>query len=34
MEPAPDMLIEEGDVIVMLGTEDAVAAAEMKLLQG
>lgn len=34
MEPAPDMPIEEGDVIVMLGTEDAVAAAEMKLLQG
>jgi len=34
MEPALDTVVEEGDVVVMLGTEDAVAAAEMKLLQG
>ncbi len=32
--PAPDMLIEEGDVIVLLGAESAVAAAEIRLLQG
>jgi CPA2 family monovalent cation:H+ antiporter-2 len=32
--PAPDMRIEEGDVIVLMGTEAAVAAAEMRLLQG
>lgn len=32
--PAPDMRIEEGDVVVVLGAEDAVAAAEIKLLQG
>jgi len=25
---------KEGDVIVLLGTEEAVAAAEIKLLQG
>jgi len=34
MEPGPDTVIEEGDVVVMLGTEEAVAAAEMKLMQG
>jgi monovalent cation:H+ antiporter-2, CPA2 family len=32
--PAPDMRIEEGDVVVLMGTEAAVAAAEMRLLQG
>lgn len=32
--PAPEMRIEEGDVVVLLGSEAAVAAAEMKLLQG
>jgi CPA2 family monovalent cation:H+ antiporter-2 len=32
--PAPDIRIEEGDVIVLMGTEAAVAAAEMRLLQG
>ena len=32
--PAPEMLLEEGDVVVLLGDEAAVAAAEMKLLQG
>jgi CPA2 family monovalent cation:H+ antiporter-2 len=32
--PAPDMRIEEGDVVVLRGTEPAVAAAEMRLLQG
>jgi CPA2 family monovalent cation:H+ antiporter-2 len=34
MEPQPDTLIEEGDVVVMLGSEEDVAAAEMKLMQG
>ena len=34
MEPGPDTIIEEGDVVVILGTEKDVAAAEMKLLQG
>lgn len=32
--PAPEMRIEEGDVVVLMGAETAVAAAEMKLLQG
>lgn len=32
--PAPDTRIEEGDVVVLLGSEAAVAAAEIKLLQG
>ncbi|MGA0024806.1 MAG: monovalent cation:proton antiporter-2 (CPA2) family protein [Burkholderiales bacterium] len=32
--PAPDMRIEEGDVVVLLGSEAAVAAAEIRLLQG
>ncbi|MDP1674471.1 MAG: TrkA C-terminal domain-containing protein [Burkholderiales bacterium] len=31
---APDMRIEEGDVVVLMGIEAAVAAAEMQLLQG
>ncbi len=34
VEPGPDTVIDEGDVVVMLGTEEAVAAAEMQLLQG
>jgi CPA2 family monovalent cation:H+ antiporter-2 len=32
--PAPGMRVEEGDVIVLLGNEAAVAAAEIRLLQG
>jgi CPA2 family monovalent cation:H+ antiporter-2 len=32
--PAPETRIEAGDVVVLLGSESAVAAAEMKLLQG
>jgi CPA2 family monovalent cation:H+ antiporter-2 len=32
--PAPDMLLEEGDVIVLLGTETELAACETRLLQG
>lgn len=32
--PAPEMRLEEGDVVVLLGSEEAVAAAEIKLLQG
>lgn len=32
--PAPETMLEEGDVIVLLGTEPALAACEIKLLQG
>jgi CPA2 family monovalent cation:H+ antiporter-2 len=32
--PSPEMRVEEGDVLVLLGTETGVAAAEIKLLQG
>jgi len=32
--PGPELRIEEGDVIVLLGSEAAVAAAEIRLLQG
>jgi CPA2 family monovalent cation:H+ antiporter-2 len=32
--PAPDVRIEEGDVVVLLGVPEDLAAAEMKLLQG
>jgi monovalent cation:H+ antiporter-2, CPA2 family len=32
--PSPGTLLEEGDVIVLLGTEPALAASEIKLLQG
>jgi len=32
--PSLDTRIEEGDVVVVLGPEDAVAAAEIRLLQG
>jgi len=32
--PAPDTRIAEGDVVVLLGVEEDLAAAEMKLLQG
>lgn len=32
--PAPDMRIEEGDVVVLLGSEAGVAATEIRLLQG
>lgn len=32
--PSPDMRIEEGDIVVLLGTESGVAAAEIRLLQG
>ncbi len=34
MAPGPDTIVEEGDVVVILGTEEHVAAAEIKLLQG
>ena len=34
MAPGPDTLVEEGDVVVILGTEENVAAAEIRLLQG
>jgi CPA2 family monovalent cation:H+ antiporter-2 len=34
VEPGPDTVLEAGDVVVILGTEDNVAAAEIKLLQG
>ncbi|HWI13408.1 MAG TPA: cation:proton antiporter, partial [Burkholderiales bacterium] len=32
--PAPDTVLEEGDVVVVVGTAEAVLAAEMKLMQG
>lgn len=32
--PDPDTRVEEGDVLVLLGAEEGVAAAEMKLMQG
>ena len=32
--PEPDTVIQEGDVMVLLGTEENLAAAEIKLLQG
>jgi CPA2 family monovalent cation:H+ antiporter-2 len=34
VEPVPGTVIEAGDVIVIVGTEDNLAAAEIKLLQG
>lgn len=34
MTPAPDTRIEENDVVVLLGAEEDVAAAEMRLVQG
>ena len=34
LEPGPDTVLEAGDVVVILGTVDHVAAAEIKLLQG
>lgn len=34
MEPQPENRLEEGDVVVMLGTEEDVASAEIKLMQG
>ena len=34
VHPGPDTVLEEGDVVVLLGTEDKVAAAEITLLQG
>ncbi|HTP97026.1 MAG TPA: monovalent cation:proton antiporter-2 (CPA2) family protein [Burkholderiales bacterium] len=32
--PAPEVRVEEGDVIVLLGVEESLAAAEMRLMQG
>jgi CPA2 family monovalent cation:H+ antiporter-2 len=32
--PAPDTRIEEGDVLVLLGAAEGLAAAEIRLLQG
>ena len=34
VEPGPDTVLEAGDVVVILGTENNVAAAEIRLLQG
>lgn len=34
VDPGPETVIAEGDVVVILGTEENIAAAEMKLLQG
>ncbi|HEX6734770.1 MAG TPA: TrkA C-terminal domain-containing protein [Azonexus sp.] len=33
VEPAPETALEAGDVIVVLGAPEAVAAAEQRLLQ-
>jgi CPA2 family monovalent cation:H+ antiporter-2 len=33
VEPAPETRLEEGDVVVVLGTPEAVSAAEERLLQ-
>ncbi len=33
-EPAPETRFETGDVVVLLGEPDALAAAEIRLLQG
>jgi len=33
-EPAPETRFEAGDVVVVLGEPDSLAAAEMRLLQG
>ena len=32
--PSPDTRVEEGDVLVLLGNEEGVVAAEMRLMQG
>ena len=34
LEPSPETRLQEGDVVVLLGTPRAIAAAEVKLLQG
>jgi CPA2 family monovalent cation:H+ antiporter-2 len=34
VEPAPETRLEEGDVVVLLGTAESVSAAEQRLLQG
>ncbi|WP_205617141.1 monovalent cation:proton antiporter family protein [Pelomicrobium methylotrophicum] len=34
LAPTPQTRLEEGDVVVLLGTPEALAAAEMRLLQG
>ena len=34
LEPGPETLLQEGDVVVLLGRPNAVAAAEGRLLQG
>jgi CPA2 family monovalent cation:H+ antiporter-2 len=33
IEPVPDMTLEEGDVVVLRGTGEAVARAEARLLK-
>jgi CPA2 family monovalent cation:H+ antiporter-2 len=34
LEPSPDMRLQEGDVLVLLGTPENLGAAEIRLLQG
>jgi CPA2 family monovalent cation:H+ antiporter-2 len=34
LEPQPDAVIEPGDVLVLRGAADSLAAAEIRLLQG
>ncbi len=34
LSPAPDTIIEQGDVMVLFGSDDTIGAAEIRLLQG
>jgi monovalent cation:H+ antiporter-2, CPA2 family len=34
VNPSPDMRLREGDVVVLLGPQGALARAEIRLLQG
>jgi CPA2 family monovalent cation:H+ antiporter-2 len=34
VDPGPDTRVQEGDVLVMLGTQEQLARAEMRVLQG
>jgi K+:H+ antiporter len=34
VNPSPDMRVQEGDVLVLLGTQESLAKAEIRLLQG
>jgi hypothetical protein len=34
LSPAPDTILEQGDVMVLFGSDDTIGAAEIQLLQG